>query len=270
MAHGWAKLSRGPAGFAALIHQLGLPAPLFTAWAVTLLELAGGLAIFAGVFVAEASVPLIVTMLFAMFKVHLRYGFSSIRTVGLTPDGPRFAPPGYEINVLYIAALTALIIGGSGALSWDARRARDRVSSTRRWTADAQLRIARPVTSLERSAEMYRRGLGVEEIGRFENHDGFDGVMLGAPGARYHLELTRRRSHPLVPTPTAEDLIVVYVPARPEWEIACESMIAAGFVRVDSFNPHWEERGRTFQDPDGYRFVVQNRTWNFLRGRKDV
>jgi putative oxidoreductase len=125
-AHGWAKLSRGPAGFAALIHQTGMPFPTATAWTVTLLELLGGLAIVAGAFVTAVSVPLIATMLFAMFRVHWRYGFSAIKTIGLTPDGPLFGPPGYEVNVLYTAGLLALILGGAGALSLDRRLAQRR------------------------------------------------------------------------------------------------------------------------------------------------
>ena len=65
------------------------------------------------------SVPLIVMMLVAMFTVHLRYGFSAIDTIGLTADGPQFGPPGYEINLLYIAGLFALILGGAGPISID-------------------------------------------------------------------------------------------------------------------------------------------------------
>ena len=78
VAHGWAKLSRGPAGFARLLEQIGAPLPEATAWVSTLIEVLGGLAIFAGAFVAAVSVPLIVIMLVAMFTVHLRYGFSAI------------------------------------------------------------------------------------------------------------------------------------------------------------------------------------------------
>ena len=125
LAHGWAKWSRGPANFAKLLHQIGTPVPLATAWAVTLLEIFGGLALLAGVFVAVVSVPLIVSMLVAMFTVHLRYGFSSINTIGLTPDGPVFGPPGYEVNLLYIAGLLALMILGPGALSLDSVLRRD-------------------------------------------------------------------------------------------------------------------------------------------------
>ena len=120
--HGWAKLSRGPAGFGRLLDQIGVPLPHFTAWAATMLEILGGLAILFGAFVTVVSMPLIVMMLVAMFRIHLRYGFSAINTVGLTGDGPQFGPPGYEVNLLYVAGLISLIVGGAGALSFDGWR----------------------------------------------------------------------------------------------------------------------------------------------------
>jgi putative oxidoreductase len=124
MAHGWAKLSRGPAGFAKLLEQIGAPLPEATAWVSTFVEILGGLAILAGTFVAAVSLPLIVMMLVALFTVHLRYGFSAINTIGLTADGPLFGPPGYEVNLLYIAGLLALILGGAGPFSIDRLLAR--------------------------------------------------------------------------------------------------------------------------------------------------
>jgi putative oxidoreductase len=83
------------------------------------MELLGGLAIFLGAFVEIVSVPLMVMMLVAMFTVHLKYGFSAVNTIGLTKDGPQFGPPGYEVNLLYIAGLVSLIVGGAGAFSVD-------------------------------------------------------------------------------------------------------------------------------------------------------
>ena len=124
IAHGWAKLSRGPAGFARLLDQIGAPLPELTALVSTLIEILGGLAILAGAFVAVVSVPLIMMMLVAMFTVHLRYGFSAINTIGLTTDGPQFGPPGYEVNLLYIAGLLALILEGAGPFSIDRLLAR--------------------------------------------------------------------------------------------------------------------------------------------------
>jgi putative oxidoreductase len=120
MAHGWAKLSNGtPAGFEKLLIQLGVPFPHVTSWIVPLVEISGGLAVLLGVYIGIIAIPLICTMLVAMFTININYGFSSIKTIGLTPQGPLFGPPGYEINLLYIAGLISLIITGSGRYSID-------------------------------------------------------------------------------------------------------------------------------------------------------
>jgi putative oxidoreductase len=121
-AHGYAKLSRGPEHFAAVLTALGVPQPALMAWATTLLELGGGIAIMAGAFVAALSVPLAVVMLTAMFSVHLQYGFSSVRLTAVTSAGAQFGPVGYEVNLLYIAGLAALALGGSGRWSLDEYR----------------------------------------------------------------------------------------------------------------------------------------------------
>lgn len=80
--------------------------------------------IFIGALTAIAAVPLIATMLVAMFTVHWKYGFSSIKTIGLTPEGPVFGPPGYEVSLLYVAGLVALILLGPGIFSIDSWRRR--------------------------------------------------------------------------------------------------------------------------------------------------
>jgi putative oxidoreductase len=72
--------------------------------------------------------------------VHLKYGFSSINTIGLTRDGPQFGPPGYEVNLLYIAGLLSLILGGAGALSID--RLRSRIGASERTPACRLTRFA--------------------------------------------------------------------------------------------------------------------------------
>jgi putative oxidoreductase len=122
VVHGWAKWSRGPAVFADLLKQAHVPLPLANAWLVTLLEIFGGLALLMGAFVTIVSIPLLLSMLGAMFTGNIKYGFSAVNTIGLTLEGPQFGPPGYEINLLYIAGLLALILGGAGPLSIDALR----------------------------------------------------------------------------------------------------------------------------------------------------
>ena len=118
-AHGYAKLSRGPENFAGILYSLGVPHPLLMAWMTSLLEFIGGMSVMAGAFVALLSVPLAVVMLTALFSVHLQYGFSSIRLKAVTASGAQFGPIGYELNLLYIAALMALALGGPGKLSVD-------------------------------------------------------------------------------------------------------------------------------------------------------
>jgi putative oxidoreductase len=119
MQHGLAKLSRGPDGFAAVLQGLGVPAPHFMAWSTILIEIFGGLAVLCGAFVTLASIPIAAVLLVAMFSVHLPYGFSSIKLIAVTPTGPRFGPPGYETNLLYLACLASLVLGGSGPLAVD-------------------------------------------------------------------------------------------------------------------------------------------------------
>ncbi|MGD8105433.1 VOC family protein [Pantoea sp. FN0302] len=123
------------------------------------------------------------------------------------------------------------------------------------------LRIARPVTDLRQSSDMYCRGLGLQEIGEFTNHEGFSGCMLGRYDLPWHLEFTLCHDHPVMPAPSAEDLLVLYIPEREAWTAACNQMEQAGFTRTCAFNPYWENKGITFQDKDGYRVVLQNSRW---------
>jgi putative oxidoreductase len=119
MAHGYAKLTRGPDAFAAILQAIGVPAPHLAAWATVLVELVGGFAILVGAFVPLASIPLAGVLLVAMFTVHLPYGFSSIKLVAVTAAGAQFGPPGYETDLLYLACLATLVLGGPGPLAVD-------------------------------------------------------------------------------------------------------------------------------------------------------
>ena len=126
VAHGYAKLHRGPDKFAALLNYLGVPFPHFTAWFVTLVEIIGGSALILGAFVLLLAVPLIILHLVALSTIHIHYGFSSVNTIGLTPHGPLFGPPGFEISLLYIGGILVLAAFGAGALSVDGALARRR------------------------------------------------------------------------------------------------------------------------------------------------
>jgi putative oxidoreductase len=119
MQHGFAKLAKGPDAFAMILHAMGVPAPHLMAWLTILTEIGGSVAILLGALVPLASIPMAAVLLVAIFTVHLRYGFSSIKLIAVTAAGAQFGPPGYECDLLYLACLTALVIGGSGPYAID-------------------------------------------------------------------------------------------------------------------------------------------------------
>ena len=129
MEHGFAKLARGPDSFIDILGALGVPDPLLAAWATILVEIFGGLAVLVGLFIPLASVPMIAVLLVAILTVHLPNGFSSIKLLSVTATGAHFGQPGYETDLLYLAALIALVLGGSGSLALDR-------TLLRRWTGD--------------------------------------------------------------------------------------------------------------------------------------
>ena len=117
MEHGYAKLARGPDSFAHILAALNVPMPELAAWATILVELFGGLAVLLGVLIPLASIPMIAVLLVAIVTVHLPNSFSSIKLESVTAAGAHFGQPGYETDLLYVAALIALVIGGSGPLA---------------------------------------------------------------------------------------------------------------------------------------------------------
>ncbi|TSE10300.1 VOC family protein [Mesorhizobium intechi] len=124
------------------------------------------------------------------------------------------------------------------------------------------LRVARPTNDLPEVIRFYRDGLGLQELFRFSDHDGFDGIMLGQPGDAYHFEFTHAHGHEAGRAPTADNLVVFYMPDRDAWEAAILRMKSLGYTTVPSFNPYWDRQGATFQDCDGYRVVLQNADWH--------
>lgn len=119
MEHGYAKLARGPEVFTGILHALHMPLAPLLAWATILTELIGGFAVLIGAFVPLASVPMSIVLFVAILTVHLPNGFSSIKLLAVTPAGAHFGQPGYETDLLYLACLAALVLGGSGPFALD-------------------------------------------------------------------------------------------------------------------------------------------------------
>ncbi len=119
MEHGYAKLARGADSFIAIVHAIGLPFAHLLGWATIVVEILGGLMILLGALVPLATLPMIGVLLVAIFTVHLPNGFSSIKLLSYDLGGAHFGQPGYETDLLYIAGLVALCLGGAGPASLD-------------------------------------------------------------------------------------------------------------------------------------------------------
>jgi catechol 2,3-dioxygenase-like lactoylglutathione lyase family enzyme len=124
-----------------------------------------------------------------------------------------------------------------------------------------KIRLARPSSDLMATKKFYCEGLGFEVIASFEDHESFDGIMFGHASEPFHLEFARHHGGGIRPTPTDEDLLVFYVPEKNEFEQILERLKSCGYKPVKSFNPYWDLNGKTFADPDGYRVVIQNGSW---------
>ncbi|MFI9045576.1 VOC family protein [Streptomyces sp. NPDC053427] len=124
------------------------------------------------------------------------------------------------------------------------------------------IRVARPSRDLGAAERFYVDGLGLDVLWRTTERvpGGHDLLMVGPPGGSWHFELTRDPEDPLEPTPTVDDLFVVYL-GKPVDEALVDRLVAAGGNRVPAHNPYWDEYGATVADPDGYRLVLCSRTW---------
>jgi putative oxidoreductase len=136
MQHGYAKLARGPEDFINILHAIGVPAAFLVGWATIIVEIIGGFLIFIGAFVPLVTIPMAIVLLVAIFTVHLPNGFSSIKLQSFDAAGAHFGQPGYETDLLYLAGLIALCLGGAGPLSVDgllnSRVGRNKRSALRR------------------------------------------------------------------------------------------------------------------------------------------
>jgi catechol 2,3-dioxygenase-like lactoylglutathione lyase family enzyme len=125
----------------------------------------------------------------------------------------------------------------------------------------AHLRIARLSADLATVIKFYRDGLGFEVLYEFRDHDGFDAVMLGRTGAAYHLAFVHKVGHQVEQVPTHDNLLVFYLPDADDWKHAVARLEELGHQPVKAFNPYWDRKGKTFEDPDGYRVVLQHASW---------
>jgi catechol 2,3-dioxygenase-like lactoylglutathione lyase family enzyme len=126
----------------------------------------------------------------------------------------------------------------------------------------SHLRLARPSRDLLAAERFWVDGLGLDVLLRLDDsaEGGHALLMVGWPGAGWHLELVADPAGETPPAPTEEDLLVLYLDGPVDAEVVSR-LIAAGGSRVPARNPYWDEWGVTIADPDGYRLVLSTRSW---------
>lgn len=125
-----------------------------------------------------------------------------------------------------------------------------------------RIRVARPSRDLAAAERFYVDGLGLDVLWRSTERVAgeHDLLMVGPPGAAWHFELTHDPERPREPTPTVDDLFVVYLGA-PVDQALVDRLESHRGTRVPAHNPYWDRYGVTVADPDGYLLVLCSRTW---------
>ncbi len=124
----------------------------------------------------------------------------------------------------------------------------------------ANVRFARPTDRMDECVRFYRDALGLPVLATFEDHAGYDGVMLGLPGWEVHLELTSHRDGSPCPAPTKDNLLVLYFEDSELWAERTARLEEWGHQSVEPENPYWRDKSLTFVDPDGWRVVLVDLT----------
>lgn len=118
-----------------------------------------------------------------------------------------------------------------------------------------QLRVARHTNDLEAIKSFYTTILDFELLGNFKNHNNYNGIFLGYKNADWHLEFTtsdEKANHHF----DEDDIIVLYPECRNKYDSLLEKLAKNNFLSVPSKNLYWNENGKMFLDPDGYRIVL--------------
>ena len=120
----------------------------------------------------------------------------------------------------------------------------------------AQIRIARPTDQLKELIHFYHQGLGLNIIGSFNDHQGYEGVMLGMPDASVHLEFTQHFNGSPCPAPTRDNLLVFYFDNHHDYLAAVDQLRRINAKEVEPENDYWIDKGISFEDPDGWGIIL--------------
>lgn len=119
------------------------------------------------------------------------------------------------------------------------------------------LRVAKHTNDLNKIKRFYIDVLGFELLGSFENHNNYDGTFIGKPNLDWHFEFTKSNEE-ANSVFGEDDIIVLYPKTVSEYNDLINNLLKNNISIITSANPYWNENGKMFLDPDGYRIIISH------------
>lgn len=118
-----------------------------------------------------------------------------------------------------------------------------------------EFRYARHTQKIESLIYFYTSVLNFEILGKFENHDGYDGIFLGIKGENWHLEFTQNEEKPQSHF-DEDDALVFYTKTQESYDEILENLKKFEVPLLEPKNPYWRDKGVCFEDCDHYKIII--------------
>lgn len=119
------------------------------------------------------------------------------------------------------------------------------------------LRSARHTNNIAALQSFYTEILNLKVLGRFNNHQDYDGVFLGNDNENWHLEFTQSKE-PANHRFDEDDVLVFYPQTKTEYDSILSTIEQGSIAIHQAKNPYWNENGILIKDPDGYGIIISN------------
>ena len=118
-----------------------------------------------------------------------------------------------------------------------------------------EFRYARHTHTIEKIIKFYTSVLTFKILGRFDDHEGYDGVFLGIKGESWHLEFTQNNEKPISKF-DEDDALVFYPETQKLIDNILDNLRSFKIPIIKTENPYWNNKGYCFEDPDGFKIII--------------
>lgn len=118
-----------------------------------------------------------------------------------------------------------------------------------------ELRMVRHTSDLNHIKDFYEAILGFRLEIAFKTKGGYMGVIMRHGHSDWCLEFIVSQYVP-VHTTDEDDLIVLYYDSQSEYNKIIETFNHYRIREFAPLNPYWEDRGKLYKDPDGFRVMI--------------